>query len=472
MVEAMTSYTLYRYRYWIGYGIIGLTLIGVLLYAGLYVPGGISEAESASVITSANIKPTDLSSYAIINMPYHMLQKLSVFLFGVTPLSIKLPSLLLALASSIGLFLLLRMWFKRNIAILGSILAITTGQFLFVAQSGTPEILYIFWPIVLLLLGIIISKRMKPRTLWKLLFFVSVAFSLYTPLGIYALIVIALSSILHPHLRYVLKQLSRVRMLIGVALAAIIVAPLFIGMISKPELGLNILGIPASWPDWGANAQIAIERYFGFMTPSTTALMTPVFGLGSMLIMLLGIYQTFKTKESTQGYTIIIWLLCLIPVVLVNPAYTGITFVPLVLLLCMGLDALLSYWYSLFPRNPYARVAGLLPLAILVGSLVLSGFDRYVGGYTHDPETASNFSYDLSLLPKDAGRLVVATSERDFYSVVAKYNDDLVVSQQPEGDSFVATHQANRAFSGYKVGEIITSPAANEADRFYVYTRN
>lgn len=472
MVKAITSYSLYRFRYWIGYSLIGLTLIGALLYAGLFVPGGISQGEMSSVITSSDIKPVELSSYAVLNLPYHMLQKISMYLFGVTPISIKLPSLVLAFFAAIGLLLLLRMWFKRNIAVLGSIIAVTTGQFLFVAQSGTPEILYIFWSVLLLLLGILVSKQTKLRTLWKMLFFITVALSLYTPLGIYALIVIALASVLHPHLRYVLKQLSKVRLLIAVSIAAIIIAPLAYGIFTRPELALDILGIPNTWPDWGANAQLLFQQYFGFMTPSTTALMTPVFGLGSMLIIALGIYRTIKSRESTQGYTIIIWLLCLIPIILINPSYTSITFLPLVLLLCMGLESLLGYWYGLFPLNPYARIAGLLPLIILVGSLVLSGIDRYVGGYAHDPSTASNFSNDLSLIPKDTKHLVVSSSQLPFYSVVAKYNKNILVDQTPLGETFTTTGEAARSYPDYEIARIVTSPHLEDSNSFYVYVRN
>ncbi len=48
------------------------------------------------------------------------------------------------------------------------------------------------------------------------------------------------------------------------------------------------------------------------------------------------------------------------PVILINPIFTSVTFVPIVLLLAAGLTSLIGYWYRLFPRNPYARVAGLI----------------------------------------------------------------------------------------------------------------
>src|SRR3546814_8074549 len=106
-----------------------------------------------------------------------------------------------------------------------------------------------------------------------------------------------------------------------------------------------------------------------------------------------------------------------------NPGFTSVTFVPLVLLLTSGLEGLVGYWYRLFPRNPYARIAGLLPLIILVVALVISGLDRYAYGYYYQPATVSHFSHDLSLMPKKHERLVVTQDELPFYPVVGHHRD-------------------------------------------------
>ena len=39
------NFFIYRWRYIVGYSIIGLLLAGLLVFAGLYVPGGISPEE-------------------------------------------------------------------------------------------------------------------------------------------------------------------------------------------------------------------------------------------------------------------------------------------------------------------------------------------------------------------------------------------------------------------------------------------
>ncbi len=467
----VTSFYTYRWRYWIGYGFIGIVLVGLLLFAGLYVPGGISAQEMESVVKSSSISLSNIDSLAITNLPYHMLQEASITIFGVSDFSIKLPSLILALFSAIGLIMLLRRWFRPNIAFLASVIAVTTGQFLFIAQSGTPDILYVLWGVWLLLLGTLIAKRAQPRTLWKVLFFVVSALSLYTPLSIYALIALSLAAILHPHLRYIIRQLSKRKLAGAFILGIILIIPLAIGVAESPELGLSVLGIPAEWPTVNENLLLLAQQYLGFTLPSSTELMTPVFGLGSMLIIGFGVYKLVRTRQSTQSYIVIIWLLCLVPILITNPLYTSVTFLPLVLLLATGLSSLLGYWYSLFPRNPYARIAGLVPLVILVGALVFTGLERYVYGYHYGPQTVSNFSQDLSLLPKDTRLLVVAAEQLPFYRVVEAHHKNLSVLTEPSGDSFTVTLAAKKTYATYRIDRIITSTTYKHADRFYVYKK-
>ena len=467
-----SKYFLYRWRYVIGYTLIGLLLAGLLLFAGLFLPGGLSNSEMNSAVRSASLSFSDPSTLAVTNLPYYALQAGIFAVFGISVFTIKLPSLILALFSAIGLVLLLRRWFKPNIAVLASLIAISTGQFLFIAQSGTPSVLYIFWPIALLLLGTQITRVKKFRLLWKVLFAITAALSLYTPLSIYPLIAIVLAIVLHPHLRNVVRRLSKVRIASVSLLFLLLIAPLVWLITISPQLGLTLLGAPSSWPpDLGSNAFTVLRQYFLFWEPSTTSVMTPVFGLGSAILIGLGVYRLVRTRETTRSYLIILWIVCLLPVLLLNPNFTTVTFVPSVLMLAAGLTSLISYWYRLFPLNPYARIVGLIPIVILVTALVITGLARYVYGYHYSPQVAPLFSKDLTLLPKDTKELVVSESEKPFFEAVAHYRDGLSVVTAPTADTFVVTRNARVDFEGYTVQRIITSALSTNADRLYVMQR-
>lgn len=486
MTKQISEYLLYKWRYILGYVLLGITTVGILAIAGFFAPGGLSDSEMSSVVTS-NALSFSLSSFdpnSIVNLPYHLLQRLSIDVFGVSIISIKLPSLLLGLLSAFGMILLLRRWFRGNIAVLTTILVITTGQFLFVAQSGTPSIVYIFWTIWLLVAAMMVSRGAKWTGLWKIVLFGVAALSLYTPLSLYILLALVSSVVLHPHLRYLVRRLSKVKILVASLCALILLVPLGYVIALHPQVGLKLLGIPAHLPNLGANIMQILHQYFDFISPSSGALMTPIYGLGSMILILLGVLRLVTTKYTARSYIISAWIILLLPVLVINPNFTSATFVPVVLLMGMGITVLLTYWYRLFPRNPYARFAGLIPLVVLIGGMVLSGVDRYMYGYLYDPQTANNFSQDLRLVNtqlKDTTRgnttFFVSKDEAAFYGVIAHHHNNVAVASTPsqiapDTTTTIISHAAYHGGGAVAPYRIITDSTAHNADRFYIYKTN
>lgn len=469
----VTDSFFYRHRYLIGYSLVAIGLIAVLLFAGFYLPGGLSTAEMQSAIKSDSINFLNPNTFTITNLPYHLLQKLSIDIFGLSIISIKLPSIILAFFSAIGMSLLLARWFKRNISILASLIAVTTGQFLFIAQDGTPGILYLFWAVWLMLLATIVITRTRRKTLPKISFFILAALSLYTPLSIYILIAMLTSTLLHPHLRYLLRQLSKPKLVAGLVFATILTVPLVLACWKDISLTLTLLGVPSQLPDLMANLSSLGAQYFGFTEPKGMTMITPVFALGSMLIIGLGLFNTVKNHSTARSYIILTWILCLTPFIVLSPSFNIIMFLPLVLLLASGLKFLLSYWYDLFPNNPYARIGGLIPIIILVSTLVISGTDRYIYGYRYDPNIVPSFSQDINLIPKDTKKLVVSSIELPFYSLLEKYNHNITITVDTtvNDSSFLTTKEAKKDYAGYSIDKIITTQSLKDADRFYLYKK-
>lgn len=472
MATKLTSLVMYKWRFFIGYGLLALFLLLLLIVSGIYSPGGLSNSEINSLVQSSNIDVTQLNSSGIINAPYHLFQDFVLSSLGVNEFSIKLPSLIIGFFTSVGLIILLNKWFKGYIAMLASFIAITTGQLLFLSQNGTPTIMYVFWSVWLLLFATLIAKKAKFVTLYKILFFFFAALSLYTPLSIYVLIALVVTAFLHPHLRFIVLNLSKLRLSIAVSVGLLVIFPLIYQIYSDPGLILTLLGVPNQMPNFVNNLQELFKFYLGFASPSAGEIMTPVFGMGSMALVALGINNIVKTRATAQSYLIIVWCLCLIPVIIISPSLTAITLLPLVLLLAAGLDSLITYWYKLFPRNPYARIAGFIPISLLILSLSFSGLERYYYGYHYDPNTASSFSKDLSLLPKDTTILVVSEKENNFYNAVAKYNNKLIVTNKSEEGVVTYTKEASKnPPTGYQIQSIITSGRLNDPDRFYIFKK-
>jgi hypothetical protein len=483
MTKQLTEYFLYRWRYILGYAGIGFIIIALLFMAGAFVPGGLTHDEMRSVVTSSNInlslKAFDPS--IVINLPYHALQRISIDLLGVSNISIKLPSLILGAASAFGMLVLLRKWFRRNVAVITTILILTTGQFLFLAQSGSPSIIYAFWSVWLLVSATMVARQAKMSTFWKIGFFGAAALSLYTPLSIYILIAMFAAIALHPHLRFLVRRLPKPKLAIAGVAALIVTAPLIYAIIKQPSVAFILLGIPEGDPSLMANAVLLLRQYFDFISPTSSALMTPVYGLGSMALIVLGMFELFSTRHTARSYLIGAWILLLTPLLLLNPGFTSVTFLPLMLLMAMGVRVLIGNWYRLFPRNPYARFAGLIPLSVLIGGMVFTGVDRFTYGYLYDPNTASNFSRDLSLLNKTLGekdrgevQIIASDKEQSFYSAVASRSKDVSVTTQPTPSSATTIIMTRVQYAllprpANATNRIITDAKTNDADRFYIY---
>ena len=148
MKDKITSYALYRWRYVLGYTIGGLLIAAILVFNLLYVLGGLRATEQASAVASGAVAFAHFDPSTVINLPYHVLQRASFAFFGVTELTIKLPSLIMGFLAIIGCYLLIASWFRRNVAIITTVVGATMPAMLYIAQDGTPTIYTValsFW---------------------------------------------------------------------------------------------------------------------------------------------------------------------------------------------------------------------------------------------------------------------------------------------------------------------------------------
>lgn len=217
---------LYRHRFAIGFIVLGTAYLGILFGLPLLSPGGLSELEMESAAQSYALEFDSVFRGDIADLPYRALQKLSIMAFGLTPYAVKLPSIIIGALLGCLLILLLNRWFKNNVALLASILAVLSSSFLYLAGSGTPLIMLVFWPTLLLWLGSKIQGVTKPKPLYCFAFAFALLASIFTPHLIYLALFIVLFAFLHPHLRFTIKNLPIVPLVLTVFIIIIGVAAL------------------------------------------------------------------------------------------------------------------------------------------------------------------------------------------------------------------------------------------------------
>lgn len=430
-IRPISEWTLYKHRLLIAY--VGLGILAALLLT-LYpreVPPGLSSAEQQSVVTSHAISFTQLPTpQQVVNLPFHALQKFSTDLLGLTPFGVRLPSLVFAALTVLALSMIIKRWFKTNVAIVSTVIILTSTWFLALARLGTPDIMIPFWTSTLILCATYVSQQTKRWHLWKALFGLSAALSLYTPYMAYLFIATLIAAIAQPHLRYLIRQSSKVGLTIGVFFFILLMAPLGWGIYKDPGLIRDIFAIPAQLPEpmqFGRDLLQALSNLVNPFNVSVGQVITPLLSITTLCLAAAGGFRLLGDFHSVRAYVLLIWLALLIPIIGFNPYNLTVLIVPSMLVMAIGLNLVVRYWYRLFPFNPYARIFGLVPLFILIFAVMQFNYQRYVLSMLYSPDASKVFSEDAFLAQDEADKLpvnsplTIVASEQDqaLYKVIA-----------------------------------------------------
>lgn len=428
-MRPVTEWFLYKYRYQLGYSLLAVAALAYLLTYLHVLPPGLGASETASIITASHISLTELPTQ-IIDLPYHLLQKASVDLLGVTPLGVRLPSLLFGCLTALSLIALLRRWFPHNIALIASIVALTSAWFISTARLGTPAIMVPFWMSVILLAATYISQQTPHWKWWKVLLAFTAALSLYTPFTIYIFAAAIGAGFSQPHLRYLIRKSTSFQMTLGTLLFLLILAPLGWGIYKDPSQIWQLLAIPTAFPDALQFGQSLLQAISNIFNPYNTAfgeVVTPLLSLATAALLLLGGIRLFRDFHAVRSHVLLIWLAILLPIIAFNPNNLAVLMVPAFLATAIGIQLIIRYWYRLFPRNPYARIFGLLPLGLLLLSVIQFNDQRYTYGMAYSAQAHSSFTNDTFLVqqqlaklpPESAAILVIGEAQRELYNLIA-----------------------------------------------------
>lgn len=408
---------------------------------------GLSRAEMDAVVRSATFQLAHPFASSLLDLPFTLLQKASLSLFGLNDRGILAPSLLLGLITGVAFLMMVRRWFRMNVALITSFIFVTSAAFLTLARTGTPMIMTTFWlSIILLAVTNILHPEGKSR-IWIIVLLVALPLSLYTPLMIYPLLAIAIAGILHPHVRFVAKHMEKWKYAASVLIVGLLIAPLLIGVIKSPESLRELLGIPAVMPssaDLVLNAQFIIKSLFNIGSAVMGTVPQPIFGAASLIIITLGFLKTIVDRHSARSYMLLIWSVLFFPIVIFNPEQMLIALIPGYLFMAIGVETLIREWYKLFPLNPYARLAGLIPLIILLGGIMISNSAQYFYGYFYGTPSVAykqqlTVTNDLIASAKKGTQVhvVVVSDEQPFYDLLRRDHKNVTihtaVQDKPKG---------------------------------------
>lgn len=475
MKKRTKQFFLYRHRLGIGYLLLAFILFALLSFLPTVAPGGISKGEMDSTIASSELNRNFVANGNIIDLPYHIIQKVSLHFLGLNLFSIKLPSIIIAVMAGFFIILLLNRWFKNDVAIIGSILTTLSTAFLFLAGNGTPLIMYVFWLALILWLGSKIVGNDRVHPLLVIAFFLSLGLSAYTPHMLYISFGIAAAGIIHPHLRFALKQLTFWQLVLSFGIYVLVISPLVIGCIVKPENIQTLIFMPKS--SIGAFIQSisnAFAPFFSFSLVYDSIFLAPLFGLATVVLVIIGILASIGKMYTSRNTVVSLLAIYAIIISGLNGDVAVCIIIPIAVLSAAGVDSIIEKWYSLFPENPYAHLFGIVPLVVVLSMIIGSGLSHFIFGYHYAPRVANNFNNDLTIITENVDKKVpllidAETENGKFYRLLDKYEDYVIIDHSSDVSEYVSF--SARKDEGFTLKQIITSPKSRNSDRLYIYSK-
>ncbi len=473
----------------IGYIILGVIFIVMLVLMPKIAQAGLSEAEMQSATSSYSLGKQGILNGDLVDLPYRLMQKVSLLLFGLTPYAIKLPSIIIGLLLGFLLILLLNRWFKNNVSLLASTLVVLSTPFLFLAGSGTPLIMLVFWPTLLLWIGSKIQGENRPKPMYSFIFAIAMLLSIFTPFMIYFAIFCVVFVLVQPHLRFVLKNLPKLPLMVVALLIIGGFTLLGISIFHHPETikGLFFTAGFEGSEYWGNIAE-GFAPVFSWHNTIESVFLSPLISLPIFALALIGLFSTTKGFFASRNSIASVLIVFTIIITGFSPNAVVLIILPLAILTAHGLKYLLEKWYGLFPSNPYARVSALLPLVILFSLMIIPGSLQYIYGYRYNPNIANEFSYDLDVIREALADETLVVGERfDFYQILQDSMQVRVSRTTEEGVKMIKERKTENteasealAFLGkpekvpenYYLYRIVTSPMRENSDIIYVYTKS
>ncbi len=352
--------------------------------------------EKAALEEQATAK--DSSSFRVIfenpvNAPY----KLATY--GLTALSpsvrlVRAVSYIFYIGACIAMFYALRHWHSLQTSIITTAAFATNSVVLAVGRLGTTLITVMsFFIFSSMLLWQVHSKSNK---FVPIIVIVALGSLLYTPGGIWFFLI--LSIVYFNRFKKLFFNVKRPAIFSGLAISALLITPLILSFVRDSETLNQWLLIPnnLSLQDI-PRAILRVPSGFIYRMPSEPLINVgrlPIFDIASGILFLIGL-NAYRRKLKLDRTKVMIGS----AIVAIVVGALGELTISIILLLpfaysviAAGIEYLLDEWYSVFPRNPYARSFGLLLITSVVLFSIYYQMTRFFVVWPQTPQTRAVYN--------------------------------------------------------------------------------
>lgn len=381
---------LYRYRYLLASILLAVIVLAISIYRFWSVPSGLSASEKLSAIASGRLAGGNVTG--LVNAPWLILEALAIKLYGMTIFALRLPALLLVVASILTMMLAIRAIYRPSLAMMGGLLMACSAFTISLGRAGTPAVMTVLLLTLVILLGyyVVNAKQKVAPAVGLALDLMALS---YMSGGLYIVVALAVVALLHPKSRYIIKRHKKLLAGIVVAYLILLLVPmLLIGKGRTTLASLLAIGTPSL-----VNLRQLASGYIAGSAGLTGGLMTPMLTITGAIMVVIGLITLARRGGllSLRSYVIISLLVTGVSMTTFNPDYIYMLFVPTILLEVIAIGYIVDKWHGLFPQNPYARSLAILALSILIGSISLLDINRYISAVNYRASVV--YQYDQTL---------------------------------------------------------------------------
>ena len=320
-------------------------------------------------------------------------------------LGTRIVSVIFSLIAAVCFFFVLRFWLKTRLALVGSLLFLTSSWLLNVSHQATPLAWMVLAPLLIILSLTWYLKTKKHSALAFYSLAVSLALAAYCP---YAFWVIAATFIvLLVKGRHKLSTFRTKHVLIGAIIYFAMLFILFFSLAQHPGQIRELLGIPSQLP--------SIGQYFSNLLGVLLMLFVvspefPAIHLGTLpfldafagVMFIFGIYYFIKHIPRRSSLIFLSSVLILIIALPINSEYimASAILLPFVYLaIISGIAELLNDWFGFFPRNPMIRHLGVIIMSIAIGLSCYYQLHNYYIAWPNSDQTKAVYTAQITDSP-------------------------------------------------------------------------
>lgn len=331
-----------------------------------------------------------------VNLPHKLLQFGAQQLGLDGPLSLRAVSVVFALLLLGCFFVVVKWWFDRRVALLSSVALAASPMLVIAARSATPRIMLAGG--LMVCVAVYLWVLAAERTLLAALLCLTVATALaaYIPGMIWVLATGIIFFL--PRLLSIAARLYKLLPYGLVLLWLTLISPIAWSSYRNPDLLNELLLIPPVLLPLGEAVAEIIWTGLGLVwrtrdnLPSTLGTL-PVLGIFPLVMAVFGIASIFSQYRRRRSYVLVALVGIVIVVSGLREQFELILIIlPLLyIFVAAGIQLLLKEWFTIFPRNPFARALALMLFGLTLGVHLLYGARYSLLAWPQAPETRQQF---------------------------------------------------------------------------------